>query len=834
MDTLPDIFSKYSQGSAASKNSFKSKQKKCGKTIDDILGSAEPFEEKTEKKRKNKRTVDKFQEDVEKDFDWLSISNSHTLLSKESEISVQEDEEMFLRASLEEALERDAEMNVSLQEIHDEVLEEQIDEVIEEQIDEVVEEQIDEVIKVDMTGYNYQETVEALPEEVEEQCSVSSEDNYTPFSEGSEISVQEDKEMFLRASLQEALEREAETNASLQEALEREEETNVSLQEALEREARTKASLEEALKKEKAQQEEILEQERKEKALEKTLREAEAEKDDLRAVIDLMKAQVADLMKSQMSHEKQKHTITAMTAELDESKKLIIELQKDLEASTLQHEKEMAERENVNCAQMKLLKEHLIQQQEKSLEKDNEIQSLNVKLQTLQMTIEAKDKIVSTLREKVERSASDLKEEETKNSELKRDYEAILSQQQKDEEKQKHLIQENQKLISENKRLQNKLEGQLLQKEPQEDDEACSRLEEDIPVDKARFLTACKKIQMQKEELAEKTLALEKSLTAEKYLRSSLRKEKKRFDQMVFQKQTSAEPDTFLKNQLREASANSECLTYDMQTLRMDNADIRAKFSATEAEFDKLKSKYTSLSERYQEMMLEKNETISENQHTITKLQCKAQKLKSRFEGIINKERTKNSELQQKVDQISSALEKEKTMCEKQRVELMEASTKQMTTLEEKQKLSLALQKAQEKAFSFKEPLGVSSIQSRHNSNYEFMLKQQRISLDKSTAALNHLQKQNSDITSEHRELLKTHSTLKLKYDKLLYERGNLDKSTAALNHLQKQNSDITSEHRELLKTHSTLKLKYDKLLYERGNQSCVHFGMQLSANLTS
>ncbi|KAE8290558.1 hypothetical protein D5F01_LYC10143 [Larimichthys crocea] len=85
-----------------------------------------------------------------------------------------------------------------------------------------------------------------------------------------------------------------------------------------------------------------------------------------------------------------------------------------------------------------------------------------------------------------------------------------------------------------------------------------------------------------------------------------LSKEKKRFDQMVFQKQTSAEPDTFLKNQLREASANSERLTYDMQTLRMDNADIRAKFSATEAEFDKLKSKYTSLSERYQEMMLEK------------------------------------------------------------------------------------------------------------------------------------------------------------------------------------------------------------------------------------
>ncbi|XP_027131528.1 reticulocyte-binding protein 2 homolog a-like, partial [Larimichthys crocea] len=191
-------------------------------------------------------------------------------------MSVQGDEEMLTRASLEDALERDAETNVSLQEIHDEVIEEQIDEVIEEQIDEIVE--------VDTTGYNYQETVEALPEEVEELRSVSSEDNYTPFSEESEISVQEDEEMFLRASLQEAetnvslqeaLEREAETNVSLQEALEREEETNVSLQEALEREARTKASLEEALKKEKAQQEEILEQKRKEKALENTLREAE-------------------------------------------------------------------------------------------------------------------------------------------------------------------------------------------------------------------------------------------------------------------------------------------------------------------------------------------------------------------------------------------------------------------------------------------------------------------------------------------------------------------------------------------------------------------------------
>ncbi|KAG8013813.1 hypothetical protein GBF38_015996 [Nibea albiflora] len=139
----------------------------------------------------------------------------------------------------------------------------------------------------------------------------------------------------------------------------------------------------------------------------------------------------------------------------------------------------------------------------------------------------------------------------------------------------------------------------------------------------------------------------------------------------------------------------------------------------------------------------------------------------SRFEDIINKERTKNSELEQKVDQISSALEKERTMCEKQHIELMEASRKQMTTLEEKQKLSMALQKAQEQ-------LSQSSNQSRYNSNFDFMLKQQRIALDKTTAALIHLQKQNNDVTSNHQELLKTHNALKLRYENLLYAQGNL------------------------------------------------------------
>lgn len=56
-------------------------------------------------------------------------------------------------------------------------------------------------------------------------------------------------------------------------------------------------------------------------------------------------------MSLQETHEKQRCTITAMTAEFEERKKLIIELQKDLEASTLQHEKEMAESQS-DCAEV--------------------------------------------------------------------------------------------------------------------------------------------------------------------------------------------------------------------------------------------------------------------------------------------------------------------------------------------------------------------------------------------------------------------------------------------------------------------------------------------------
>ncbi|KAK1890727.1 Acyl-CoA-binding domain containing protein 5 [Dissostichus eleginoides] len=100
-----------------------------------------------------------------------------------------------------------------------------------------------------------------------------------------------------------------------------------------------------------------------------------------------------------------------------------------------------------------------------------------------------------------------------------------------------------------------------------------------------------------------------------------------------------------------------------------------------------------------------KNDSISDNQFTITNLQCivnefkaKESKIKMRqadLEEALKQEKTRNSELHHTVDQISSSLEKERTRCEKHRVELQEALKKQITTLEENNKWTLSLQKLQ-------------------------------------------------------------------------------------------------------------------------------------------
>ncbi|TNN75597.1 hypothetical protein EYF80_014147 [Liparis tanakae] len=310
------------------------------------------------------------------------------------------------------------------------------------------------------------------------------------------------------------------------------------LQEALEVERRAIAALEVALKNEKvakARYKAALKQERKvNEALATTLRKKQAENNSLRVEVDNLKKSQKDQQRSKI---KLRGATATMIAEIQQDKKFIEKLQKDLEASSYQHEKDSAERHLVNCAEVKTLKDSLIEQQEESLGKDDAIQSLHFNIQKLQSDIEANDTIVSTLQENVNQWASDLNEEQTKKCSVQRDYETAISQQLKEAEELDHVTCKNQLLTSENKRLQSELaavlnESQLHRKQLQDDREARSRHGEAIEKEKDRSLRTFTKIQIQKKELSQRTLAFEKSLISGKLLQSSLRSEKKLFDQM--------------------------------------------------------------------------------------------------------------------------------------------------------------------------------------------------------------------------------------------------------------------------------------------------------------
>ncbi|TNN52108.1 hypothetical protein EYF80_037716 [Liparis tanakae] len=113
---------------------------------------------------------------------------------------------------------------------------------------------------------------------------------------------------------------------------------------------------------------------------------------------------------------------------------------------------------------------------------------------------------------------------------------------------------------------------------------------------------------------------------------------------------------------------------------------------------------------------------------------------RAEVEEALKPERTTFTELQHRGDLITSALDTERARCEKQRIELKEALIRQIETLEVKQTLAVALQKAQDDISKLHgQHLGESSIQIGHISDTKLRLNQQRNALDESTKALHHL-----------------------------------------------------------------------------------------------
>ena len=113
---------------------------------------------------------------------------------------------------------------------------------------------------------------------------------------------------------------------------------------------------------------------------------------------------------------------------------------------------------------------------------------------------------------------------------------------------------------------------------------------------------------------------------AEKYLKSSLEQEKKRFE-TVSEQQAEHNPPLFLNNQLRGPCTPSGHMTYDMQTLWIENANVRAKYRAMEKDHDRVKSQNCSLTDQYD--VQKNNSIIANNQEAIVKLQSTVYELKA-------------------------------------------------------------------------------------------------------------------------------------------------------------------------------------------------------------
>ncbi|KAM7418453.1 hypothetical protein PAMA_015868 [Pampus argenteus] len=613
-------------------------------------------------------------------------------------------------------------------------------EYIEEEIEREIEEEIEEEIK---------EEIEAIVEDPLEEPAISNRENYcyTPFSEEGEeyadkVFVKEAEEEIeeellklaekaeeqsiasnRKAALEEALENEQRANSQIKESLEKEKNAKAALKKALENEQRVNFQIKESLEKEKnakAALKKALEQEQKaKKILEKSLQKSK--QTSSRHEIEDLKTQIADLSKSLKKHrhsnEKLKAKMSKMLVDREEDKKVIEKLEKlknDLEMSSCQREKQIAERDRDISVQITALKERIIKLQDESLSKDNEIQSLLLNIENLKGDIDSRDNTVSSLHEKVNQLMSNLKDHQSLICSLQKERDDAVAQQTSTDELD-HLTRQNQQLSCENTKLQGDLKVALKEKEIavnqlEEAKKGCSKKQEIIDKENTKFQKMLQeKLQTLEAELLEKNVALEKSLTAKQYLKSSL-KNKQKLTEKLLSQQAAANPSMFLSNQQRGAHVPSEHIMYDMQTLKMENADIRAKFRSMEVEYE---YKKRSLTDQYEEQIAKKNAIISDNQAVIDKLHStvfdlKAQQSDSKFrekklEDDLKQETQRCSRLQKRVDEIATSLQREQTTREKHRVELKESLIKQIEITEERYKLSVALQKAQDVAFRLQE-----------------------------------------------------------------------------------------------------------------------------------
>lgn len=299
------------------------------------------------------------------------------------------------------------------------------------------------------------------------------------------------------------------------------------------------------------------------------------------------------------------------------------------------------------------------------------------------------------------------------------DYEAAVLQKQKDADKLTCLKHDNQRLAYENKKLQGKLEDALNEYAHQV---SVSQRQKDA--DKLNCLT------YENQQMASEMKRLQGNRETCCRLEEKVKKEKARFLKMHK-----------IIEMGKMASITSVGKLYDMQTLVMENDNLKTKMKDIEAKYGGTLSENHSLSKLHGKMMSQKDEIIAENQATIARLECLINTLNTQqseskaqqanLEDPLGQARTHSTAWWERSNQSASAFEKERALREQYQAELKEAHRKQNKAMAEQHQLTEALKRSQDNFRRLQEQLqSESNNQLKLLTDSEFRFKEQKISLD--------------------------------------------------------------------------------------------------------
>ncbi|CAB1414579.1 unnamed protein product [Pleuronectes platessa] len=446
-------------------------------------------------------------------------------------------------------------------------------------------------------------------------------------------------------------------------------------------------------------------------------------------------------------------------------------------------------RNEMECTKMRMtdVKRSEKVHQERQTKLQKKIKEMTADHKSKEEKINKLKRTISKLQENDTMQASDLKEEQSKNVKLQMDYEAAASQQ-----------------LERDKKEQVRLEDALNKSRLAEQDvrETCRELEEELKREKARLSGAMEEIVMQKKATEDMRCDIQKirlenrnirtryeALKAKYALRykgeaprptESKTKQTQRQDEIqraileerVSRAASALEREKEIVNQTASAlesekeRADQASIALEIERERVDRTSIalgkeRARLDQTASalERERERADRTSIALGKERARLDQTASALERERDrADQTSIALGKERARLDqtsSALERER-------ERADRTSMALEKERARSDKCHVELNKALVQHTKTQEEQHRLALDLQNTQNKLDSQTQ-------------------EQTKVALHKATDALHSLQKENTDlrrkhgkIHSDYREVLESHSTHQIRYERLGYATGDL------------------------------------------------------------